>query len=314
MVTNCNKFARVNTGDTCDALAFWNGMESTEQFKLWNYGVDGYCQSLKVDHYVCVGLLPNPISPTNGVPTPQPTNPGAINGMESTEQFILWNPSVGSQCKSLQANTYVCVGLVPSSNGIKTPQPTHPGIAGNCKKFARMNQGDTCDLLAFWNGISTQQFISWNTGAYLDFGRYLDDIRGIQGDRAKNDTSYQPAGSQRPLGILSQGSFGGSDPFPPLVNQGGGYGGGVVRARCTCTTRAHTVVRNKANWAAAAADMAGTTVRRIEATRPALAAIRGRWTSGCTTHNLVRNLFRTGETTLAAQAWAGCIPPAGESQ
>jgi hypothetical protein len=89
--------------------------------------------------------------------------------------------------------------------------------------------------------------------AYLDFGRYLGDIRGTQGDRrafdfglrAKTDTPYQTNPS-RFSGMRdgryqssslspgypnythhhqSPGGHGG-DPFQPLVNQGGGYGGG----------------------------------------------------------------------------------------
>ena len=185
MATNCGKFVRVNQGDSCDSITSLNGI-SKENLLLYNPGIGGYCLGLTVGTYVCVALRADPTQPNNGVATPQPTNPGAMvtncnkfarvnsgedcnslafwNSMESTEQFMLWNPSVGSDCRTLMAEKYVCVGLIPSSNGIKTPQPTHPGIAGNCKKFVRVNSGDTCDKIAAANKISTQQFINWNTG------------------------------------------------------------------------------------------------------------------------------------------------------
>ncbi|RYP66420.1 hypothetical protein DL771_007829 [Monosporascus sp. 5C6A] len=95
--------------------------------------------------------------------------------------------------------------------------------------------------------------------AYLDFGRYLGDIRGTQGDRraidyglrAKTDTPYQTTPSlfsaSAATGMMDSGHSSslsgehnnnnnqypqcppeggqGGDPFQPLVNQGGGGGG-----------------------------------------------------------------------------------------
>lgn len=92
----------------------------------------------------------------NGVQTPQPTQPGMVTNCNkfhfiaagvvcsqvtsfekiSLADFIKWNPTVGSDCSSMQANVNVCVGVIggttPSlttsaGNGIQTPQPTQPG-------------------------------------------------------------------------------------------------------------------------------------------------------------------------------------------
>jgi len=104
MVSNCNKFAYVNPGDTCDGIGFWNGIGG-QWVKLWN-------------------------------------------GIEEA-------------CLSIQAKTYVCVGLI-SGNGITTPTPAHPGMVSNCNKFAYVNPGDTCDGIGFWNGIGGQWVKLWN--------------------------------------------------------------------------------------------------------------------------------------------------------
>ncbi len=57
MVGNCKKFAKVNPGDTCDLVAFYNGV-ATENFVLWNAGVGGSERRwLRADTYACVGVL-----------------------------------------------------------------------------------------------------------------------------------------------------------------------------------------------------------------------------------------------------------------
>lgn len=195
MVTNCNKFTKVNPGDTCDIISFFNGPISTGDFIVWNAGVGGnLCNTLRVDTYVCIGLIPSTTQPNNGIATPLPIQTGMVtncanfvrvhpgdtcdiisfyNGLRSTADFILWNSGVGGNlCNSLHAETYACIGLVPGTgtptkpwNGIATPMPTHPGMVGNCNKFTRVNPGDTCDIISFFNGpISTGDFIRWNTG------------------------------------------------------------------------------------------------------------------------------------------------------
>jgi hypothetical protein len=105
MIKNCNKFAYVNPGDTCDAIAFWNGVGGSQWIKIWN--------------------------------------------------------SIDEDCRTMQANTYVCVAPI-SGNGITTPQPVHPGMVNNCKKFAYVNPGDTCDGIGFWNGVGGQWIKQWN--------------------------------------------------------------------------------------------------------------------------------------------------------
>ncbi|KAK3303763.1 uncharacterized protein B0T15DRAFT_283482 [Chaetomium strumarium] len=194
MVSNCNKFTKVNPGDSCDGIAFFNGPISTEDFVLWNTGVGGReCRTLQADTYVCVGLIPGgtPTQPGNGIATPAPAHPGMVgncnkfykvnagdscdsiafwNGVPGTEWVIRWNAGVGSDCRTLQANTYACIGVIGGTptqpgNGIATPTPILPGMVDYCKKFTKVNPGDTCDIISFFNGpISTADFIKWNPG------------------------------------------------------------------------------------------------------------------------------------------------------
>ncbi len=58
MVSNCNKFVKVNPGDSCDGIAFFNGPISTENFVLWNAGVGGReCRGLQAGTYACIGVF-----------------------------------------------------------------------------------------------------------------------------------------------------------------------------------------------------------------------------------------------------------------
>jgi hypothetical protein len=135
----------------------------------------------------------------NGIATPLPTQAGMVsncnkfvvvnlgdtcnslaffNGPVSTEEFVVWNGGVGGMaCTSLQAGTYACVGVtspvsttptptaIVGANGIATPIPTQSGMVSNCNKFVKVNPGDTCNSLAFFNGpVSTENFVVWNIG------------------------------------------------------------------------------------------------------------------------------------------------------
>ncbi len=114
MVGNCNKFVKINAGDTCDGISFWNNVGGGQWVKLWN-GQGEACTGLVTGAYACIGII-------------QPTE------------------TVGP-------------------NGVTTPLPTQTGIVSNCNKFVKVNQGDTCNIVAFFNGpISTENFVLWNAG------------------------------------------------------------------------------------------------------------------------------------------------------
>jgi hypothetical protein len=76
MVSNCDAFYKVASGDTCDSIAAKNGISAT-QFRQWNTNVGGTaCTGLWLDAYVCVSIIghnPTPTNPGNGIATPTPT-------------------------------------------------------------------------------------------------------------------------------------------------------------------------------------------------------------------------------------------------
>ncbi|KAL0943523.1 LysM domain-containing protein [Colletotrichum truncatum] len=136
MVANCNKFYFVQPGENCEQIASKSGL-SVAQFISWNPSVGSTCGSLWANVNVCIGVVgfqPSPTKPTNGIPTPQPTQPGmtdncykfyfvrpgetcndvvAKHGI-SMGQFSNWNPTVGSTCGDLWANVNVCVAAFQS--------------------------------------------------------------------------------------------------------------------------------------------------------------------------------------------------------
>ena len=126
MVSNCNKFVKINAGDTCDNVAFFNGPIATEDFVVWNSGVGGkQCSGLQAGTYACVGVLGSTTTTTTA------STPTATKG----------------------------------PNGISTPLPIQSGMVTNCNKFVKVNAGDTCNNLAFFNGpIATKDFVVWNAG------------------------------------------------------------------------------------------------------------------------------------------------------
>ncbi|KAG7286214.1 hypothetical protein NEMBOFW57_008520 [Staphylotrichum longicolle] len=156
----CTWWLDVTTAKPCAPVLLQNGV-TLEQFRRWP-GMIGNCNKF---HYVEKGQTCAIIAALYSV---------------SVAQFSQWNPASKADCSNLWASTYACVGIIgltpsPSPtptptptqpvNGIATPTPTHPGMTPNCAKFVKVNPGDTCDVVAFFNGpISTEDFVLWNAG------------------------------------------------------------------------------------------------------------------------------------------------------
>ncbi len=133
MVSNCNSFHLVVTGDQCGNLAATYGI-SLANFYLWNPAVGSTCASLDVGDYVCVGVIGGTATTTagNGVATPTPTQAGMVTNCAyfhlvasgdqcgniaatydiSLADFYQWNPAVGSTCAALDIGYYVCVNVI----------------------------------------------------------------------------------------------------------------------------------------------------------------------------------------------------------
>ena len=197
MVSNCNKFYLVQSGDGCQKIADMYGI-SLGNFDAWNPAVGSTCSILQASVYVCVGLIGStgPATTTttkgNGVATPAPTQTGMATHCDgfylvqsgdacqkiasmysvSLSDFYAWNPAVGvNTCATLFPGYYVCVhkigGPTPTTsidNGITPPTPTQAEMVVNCNKFHPVVSGDSCQAIASAAGISLATFYSWNTG------------------------------------------------------------------------------------------------------------------------------------------------------
>ncbi len=202
MVSNCAKFHKVVSGNTCSVITKQYGI-SIEDFYKWNPDVKDDCSTLLLDYHVCVGLIgmtpgptgtPTPTTTGNGISTPTPTQTGMVGNCNTfykiksgdncaaiadtykidLKNFYKWNPAVGEDCSSLWVGYQVCVNIVggttiapqPTStttgNGVSTPTPTQTGMVNNCNKFYQVKSGDNCAAIADTYKIDLKNFYKWN--------------------------------------------------------------------------------------------------------------------------------------------------------
>ncbi|KAK3898439.1 hypothetical protein C8A05DRAFT_47255 [Staphylotrichum tortipilum] len=144
MVSNCNTFHYVVSGDGCSSIASQYGITAA-QFYAWNPAVGSSCTSLWLNTYCCVGVIGQTASLTtlttrttststgNGVSTPSPIETPMTSNCKTFHYVVsgdtcaaiataagialsdlyAWNPALGSSCSSLWLNAYVCIGVLP---------------------------------------------------------------------------------------------------------------------------------------------------------------------------------------------------------
>ncbi|KAF9766579.1 hypothetical protein IL306_001000 [Fusarium sp. DS 682] len=199
IVSNCDKFYMVKSGEGCATVASKNGITLAE-FNKWNTKVGSTCAGLYADAYACVSVIghdaaaPTQTSkPSNGIKTPSPIQDGMTKNCEkfhlvkttttctSIEEyyklpfatFKSWNPAVGNNCQSLLADYWVCVqakGWKPSTptkpsrpaNGIETPALIQPGMTTSCNKFHEVKKTTTCASIQDYYKITMDQIAKWN--------------------------------------------------------------------------------------------------------------------------------------------------------
>ncbi|KAK0385976.1 hypothetical protein NLU13_7150 [Sarocladium strictum] len=122
IVSNCNKFHLVKDTTTCQGIVDYNKISMTD-FMAWNNGVNAECTNLWLGTYACVGVL----------------------GGTQTTKTTTSKPSSTTK-----------------GNGIATPTPTQPGMAGNCNKFHLIKETTTCQGIVDYNKISMADFNKWN--------------------------------------------------------------------------------------------------------------------------------------------------------
>ncbi|KAF1940334.1 hypothetical protein EJ02DRAFT_445507 [Clathrospora elynae] len=181
MVSNCNKFFFIARGTICNSVLISAQISLADLFK-WNPSVLADCSGLRAEVNICVSVTggatttatprPSTTTPTgNGIQTPQPTQPGMFTNCAkfhyvaqgvtcsqitsyqhiSLAEFVKWNPTVGSDCRTMQSDVNVCCGL-------------QPGMVTNCKKFHWVAKGVTCSQIISYQKITFANFVKWNTG------------------------------------------------------------------------------------------------------------------------------------------------------
>ncbi|KAI6778187.1 LysM domain-containing protein [Emericellopsis cladophorae] len=135
LLTNCNKFHKVKSGEICATIATKYAIPLAK-FLQWNPKAGNNCVGLWKDAYACVSVIgykppTTPTTTSNGIATPTPIQDGMIRNCKkfhllktgqtcetiqkqykvTLASLIKWNPAIGSDCRSLWANTHLCVGI-----------------------------------------------------------------------------------------------------------------------------------------------------------------------------------------------------------
>ncbi|KAG0137810.1 hypothetical protein HOY82DRAFT_644705 [Tuber indicum] len=94
------------------------------------------------------------------------------------DQFLSWNTGVGSDCTTLWAFSYACVGVgsgttptptitpitttsVPTG-GVSKPSPIQDGQPGDCDGWYLAKSSDTCNSISGIYGLTLAEFVAMN--------------------------------------------------------------------------------------------------------------------------------------------------------
>ncbi|KAM5430219.1 Endochitinase 1 [Microsporum canis] len=94
------------------------------------------------------------------------------------QQFIAWNPDVGSECTNLYAGWYYCIGIssqepptittmkptwpITTTTPNPEPRPQQPGTIRSCRAFHYVKENENCLNIEEVYGISDAEFHNWN--------------------------------------------------------------------------------------------------------------------------------------------------------
>ncbi|KAM5494830.1 hypothetical protein MaudMau93_000128 [Microsporum audouinii] len=139
IVSNCQRWHKVVSGDICTSLVSQYGTFTLEEFTKWNPAVGEDCSGLWLNYYYCIGR----------------------------DSKINTQSSCANQCRIGIPGTPTAKQTTPkpSPTGCTSPglpSPTQPGAICKCKKWHKVVQGDTCQNIIRKYSISTKSFNKWN--------------------------------------------------------------------------------------------------------------------------------------------------------
>ncbi|KAE8553139.1 hypothetical protein EYB25_004520 [Talaromyces marneffei] len=134
LASNCNNFYLVSSGDNCAAIESKFGI-SAQQFTTWNPSIHTSKKYLHLSNF---------------------------HGKNTKKIYFI-------ACDNLYLGYYVCVGVpgattttAPPAPTSTAPSPEMPSTVSNCSKFHLVQSGDGCGAIEAANGITQDQFASWN--------------------------------------------------------------------------------------------------------------------------------------------------------
>lgn len=126
----CSKYWLVGQNDNCTTIAEANSITESD-FISWNPAVKADCSGLSGDYYACVGVASN-----------------------STSSMPITTPFTTPSSSTAPASS--------SAGGVSTPSPVQSNMASGCRRFYRVQKGDTCYDIATDAGVKLSDFYNWN--------------------------------------------------------------------------------------------------------------------------------------------------------
>ncbi|KAJ5933735.1 carbohydrate-binding module family 50 protein [Penicillium verhagenii] len=208
LISSCQSYYEADEDDTCDSVISSLGYLDVNEFEDWNTGIN--CSTSLTDGtYYCVANYTNNPLPSTVSVLPSPVQTGIVStctgwyladsddtceeiaeifGTFSEDDFLSWNPAVGSGCSNITAGDYYCVAVpgtpttatttattaTYSTNGVG-PQPEQTGISDDCASYWLVGVDDTCEIIEEENSITEDQFLDWNPALGSDCSSLLEN-------------------------------------------------------------------------------------------------------------------------------------------
>ncbi|KAI8938745.1 hypothetical protein NX059_004612 [Plenodomus lindquistii] len=204
--SNC-EIAASNYNVDFDSFISWNSITTniTNPACVFQVGLR-YCGSWGLSPTQTTTEEPEPTGTNTGPQPPAPTHEGqpedcdgwhvvissdscqsvADNAGISLATFLEWNPAVNDDCtenfwlgqaycthregQGISTTASQSASTTASTTTAKptAPAPTHTGQPADCNKWDVVAEGDSCGSLASENGISVDQFYTWNPAVSKD--------------------------------------------------------------------------------------------------------------------------------------------------